>query len=240
MSGQAGSVPGEGRRSPSPARGEASQDDAAAARREVRAALAQRTVPLWPAHAPVKPSMPGATRQQCGHVHRLAGLELQHHALVLRRITTAYVVSVAKPYFEAGWSIADILRALDWTPHGQRYPHDALTGITHPGAWFAARLRTWTSAEGTPLRSVDQRVAAEAEHRRAAAIAAAQGPGQRQVPRQSTAQASIGGAEAADVVVGADRGLPEERRSFRERWATQIAAGQAEMDARRGATGEGT
>jgi hypothetical protein len=82
---------------------------------------------------------------------------------VLRQITTAYVVSVAKPHFEAGWSIAEVLHSLDWTPNGQRYPHDAVHGIQNPGAWFAARLRAWTHQDGTPMRSVDQRAAAEVE-----------------------------------------------------------------------------
>ena len=77
----------------------------------------------------MRPTTAGATRQDRKQVRRLAGLELQHHALVLRRISTAYVVAVAEPCFDAGWSIADVLHALDWNPQGIRYPHDAVTGI---------------------------------------------------------------------------------------------------------------
>ncbi|MCM3689062.1 hypothetical protein [Kocuria rosea] len=224
-----GPVPPKGACPPPHAREEFSQKDAAtprptakaaAQRREVVAALAQRSAALWPAHATVRPSSAGATRRDWKHTYRCAGLELQHHALVLRQITTAYVTSVAKPYFEAGWSIADVLHALDWTPNGHRYPHDAVHGITHPGAWFAARLRTWTHQDGSPMRSVDQRAAAEAEQRRAEAIAAAQ----RHAARQVAAAEAGGSVVAIRSEVGAGVG----GRSFRERWAAHIAAGAAE------------
>ncbi|MFI7582210.1 hypothetical protein ACH9DO_00280 [Kocuria sp. M1N1S27] len=195
-------------------------DRAGAQRREVRTALARRSAPLWPAHAPVRPPAAGATRRDRQHVHRRAGLELQHHALVLRRITTAYVVDVARPCFEAGWSVADVLHALDWTPQGVRYPHDSVTGIENPGAWFAARLRTWTHQDGIPMRSIGQRAAAEAEQRRAEALAAAE----RHADRRR-AGTDAGADEAAAT---APQAADPDRRPFRERWAAQIAAGRAE------------
>lgn len=191
-------------------------DRADAQRQEVRVALARRTAPLWPAHAPVRPAA-GAAARDWQHVRRRAGLELQHHALVLRRITTAYVVDVARPCFEAGWSIADVLHALDWTPQGVRYSHDSVTGIENPGAWFAARLRTWTHQDGTPMRSADQCAAAEAEQRRAEALAAAE----RHAARRQ-------GAGAAAAAVTASEPAERDRRPFRERWAAQIAAGRAQ------------
>ncbi len=202
---------------------------AAAQRREVQAALGQRTAPLWPVHATVRPSRVGAARSNWKQTYRLAGLELQHHALVLRRITTAYVVSVAKTHFQAGWTIADVLHALDWAPNGQRYTHDAVTGIEHPGAWFAARLRAWTHQDGTPHRSPDQRAAAEAEQRRAEAVAAAA----RHSGRQSAT-----GVDAAGVAVRSGGGGGADARPFRVRWAAEIAAGRAAVaDQRGGAAG---
>lgn len=201
-----------------------------AQRREVQAALGRRTAPLWPAHATVRPSTTAPTRRDRQQVFRRAGLELQHHALVLRRITTAYVVAVAKPHFEAGWSIADVLHALDWTPQGVRYTHDSVTGIENPGAWFAARLRTWAHQDGTPMRSPDQRAAAEAEQRRAEAIAAAQ----RHAARQDQQQTAGAVAGAADAVVESPDATDRDRQPFRVRWAAQIAAGRAEADRRSG------
>ena len=228
-----GPVPPKGSR-PSPhAREETSSTDpaaprppapAAAQRREVRTALGRRTAPLWPAHATVAPSTAEATRRDWQQVHRLAGWEIQYHALVLRRITTAYVVDVARPCFEAGWSIADILHALDWTPQGVRYTHDSVTGIENPGAWFAARLRTWTHQDGTPMRSLDQRAAAEAEQRRAEALAAAA----RHTARQVQPQTAGGEPGVSGAAVESPEATEQDRQPFRVRWAAQIAAGRAE------------
>ena len=195
-----------------------------AQRREVKAALARRTAPLWPVHAAVRPTTTAPTRRDRQQVLRRAGLELQHHALVLRRITTAYAVAVAGPHFEAGWTVADVLHALDWTPQGVRYTHDSVTGIENPGAWFAARLRTWTHQDGTPMRSPDQRAAAEAEQRRAEAVAAARRHASPR-PRQQTAGTDTGAAEPAVEPPGT---TDPDRRPFRVRWAAQIAAGRAE------------
>jgi hypothetical protein len=174
----------------------------------------------------------GATRSEWKQTYRLAGLEIQHHALVLRRITTAYVVSVAKLHFEAGWSIADVLHALDWTPNGHRYTHDAVHGITHPGAWFAARLRAWTHQDGTPMRSPDQRAAADAEQRRAEAIAAAHRHATRQARHQTAEAAAATGPAVGGVTVRS--GAPAVRRPLKERFAAAYAAGLAEA-ARRAA-----
>jgi hypothetical protein len=235
-----GPVPPQGACTPPHARGEDSQKDAAtprptakaaAQRREVQAALSKRSAPLWPAHATIQPSTPGAVRSDWKQTYRLAGLEIQHHALVLRRITTAYVISVVKSHFQAGWSIADVIHALDWTPNGHRYPHDALHRIDNPGAWFAARLRAWTHQDGTPYRSPDQRAAAEAEQRRAEAVAAAARYAARQAQqaqRQTAEAAPAGpgvGCVASAVTV---RSEGADRRPFRVRWAAEIAAGRAQ------------
>ncbi|MEX5298272.1 hypothetical protein RCG67_05785 [Kocuria sp. CPCC 205292] len=169
---------------------------------------------------------PGATPQDRRQVRRLAGLEIQHHALVLRRITTASVVAVAEPCFDAGWTVADVLHALDWTPQGARYAHDSVTGIENPGAWFAARLRTWTHQDGTPMRSADQRAAAEAEQRRAEALAAARRHADRR-PRQEGPGTDLG---ATDAAVDPPGTAAQDPRPFRVRWAAQIAAGRAERE----------
>lgn len=246
-----GPVPPKGACTPPHARESFSRKDAAAPRptakataqrREVQAALSKRSAPLWPAHATVRPESGRGRRSDWKHTYRCAGLELQHHALILRRITTAYVVSVAKPHFEAGWTIADILHALDWTPNGHRYPHDAVHGIDNPGAWFAARLRAWTLPDSTPMRSPDQRAAAEAEQRRAQAIAAATRHAARQAARQASALEAAAaipvaveatGAQDGGVTVRSEGEGSVNRRPFRERWAAQIAAGQAAVRAER-------
>ncbi|GEO97594.1 hypothetical protein KTU01_37170 [Kocuria turfanensis] len=183
----------------------------AAQRREVVAALSRRTASLWPRHATTEPLTGRMTRRARKETQRAAALELQHEAIVLRQLTTAHVVSVLRPFFEAGWTIADVLTALDWTPQGTRYGFLTVEGIENPGAWLTARMRAWTHPDGTPMRSRDQRVAAEAAQRRAAARAAAE---------RSAARL------AASAAVPASAPEPGPRRPFRQRWAAQIAAGQ--------------
>jgi hypothetical protein len=245
-----GPVPPKGVLFPPHAREEESHKDAAtprptakaaAQRREVQAALRERTAPLWPAHATVQPSTTAATRSEWKQTYRWAGLEIQHHALVLRRITTAYVTSVAKPHFQAGWSIADILHALDWTPNGHRYPHDALTGIKNPGAWFTARLRAWTHHDGTLYRSPDQRAAAEAEQRRAEAIAAAQRHTNRQTQQQTAEAAGLAVRSVESTVTVRSGGVTgdRDRRPVKERYAAAYAAGLAEAAGRGGPVNPG-
>ncbi|WP_222845020.1 hypothetical protein, partial [Kocuria sp. CNJ-770] len=77
-----GPVPPKGVCSPPHAREDLSPKDAAtprpsakaaAQRREVQAALAQRTAPLWPAHATVQPLTVGAARSDWKQAYRLAG-----------------------------------------------------------------------------------------------------------------------------------------------------------------------
>ena len=90
---------------------------------------------------------------------------------VLRRITPRHVRSILRPYFLAGWTIADVQHALDHRPSGTRWPHDGATGVDNVGAWLAYRLAAWRDAHGTVRRSNSQRIAAEQRHNAALARA---------------------------------------------------------------------
>ena len=113
---------------------------------------------------------------------------------------------------------------MDWTPQGVRYTHDSVTGIKNPGAWFAARLRAWTHQDGTPMRSLDQRAAAEAAQRRAEALAAAE----RHIDREVQPPTAGVGPGVSGAAVESQEATERDRQPFRVRWAAQIAAGRAE------------
>lgn len=113
-----------------------------AARAEPRAARARRTASLWLTRAAVRPSTMKVTPRDGIQAHRWAGLRIHQHALVLWRTTCACVVSVAEPYFEAGWTIAGVPHIPDRTPLGRRCPRDAVTWTEHIGAWFIAGRAT--------------------------------------------------------------------------------------------------
>ena len=78
------------------------------------------------------------------------------------------------------------------------------------------------------MRSPDQRQAAEAEQRRAEAIAAAQRHAARQAQQQVQQQAEVEAAGVGGVAVRSQGAGQRDPRPFRQRWAAQIAAGQAQ------------
>ncbi|PFG21264.1 hypothetical protein ATL40_2889 [Serinibacter salmoneus] len=98
-----------------------------------------------------------------------ASHELGVRLPVLRSISSKHVRSILRPFVEAGWTVGDILIAIDVRPGDARWHHDGATGVGNVGTWLAYRLRHWTS-NGTPRRSPSQRITQEraqrtAEHR---------------------------------------------------------------------------
>jgi hypothetical protein len=60
---------------------------------------------------------------------------------MLRRVTPQLLRHVLRPQLSAGWTVADILHALDHTPDGERHWH---TGdVRHVAAWVRHRLKAW-------------------------------------------------------------------------------------------------
>lgn len=130
----------------------------AAQRREVNHQLLNRKEPLWDPH---KTTNAGNKRER-REAERLASLELQFRSLALRRISTAHVAAICRPFFRAGWTVSDILHAIFWRPNTDaKYHHDADTGIENVGAWLKHRLSKWTRPEGGFYRSPSQKRAAE-------------------------------------------------------------------------------
>ena len=100
--------------------------------------------------------------------------------------------SVLRPFFQAGWTVGDVVIALDVRPGEGRWPHDAGHGVENVGAWLAYRLHPWTS-DGEPRRSPSQRLAQQhaenqARRRAEAERAARTKPASREVVREALAQ----------------------------------------------------
>lgn len=112
---------------------------------------AQRQLPAWPrAVTPKrKDDMLAASATLCRLIP------------VLRRITPQHVRSILRPYFLAGWTVADVHHAIDRRPSGTMWPHDGATGVDNVGAWLTYRLDAWRDAHDTVRRSNSQRIAAE-------------------------------------------------------------------------------
>ncbi len=130
----------------------------AAQRREVNHQLLNRKEPLWDPHTTTN----AGNKRERREAERLASLELQFRSLALRRISTAHVAAICRPFFRAGWTVSDVLHAIFWRPNTDaKYHHDADTGIENVGAWLKHRLSKWTRPEGGFYRSPSQKRAAE-------------------------------------------------------------------------------
>lgn len=120
---------------------------------------------IYPGNAPVT----AKTRTVARHRRILAAQEMQNRAFPLRKISARHLAQVCRPFFEAGWTLADVLKAIDQRPDGSPWPHDGATGIRNVAPWLSRRLSAWMP-HGAPLPSASQlsraRSAQMAEQRR--------------------------------------------------------------------------
>ena len=142
--------------------------------------------------------------------------ELQERMVVLRGCSDRYVMRVIRPFFGAGWSVGDLVTAVDRRPDGSAWPHSGDRGVREPARWLIHRLSAWLDSGGVPLsswrqerRAAHERAMAEREARMVAreaerARVAAQrvswgggpGPGQlaaRRAVQEATDRARAGG-----------------------------------------------
>lgn len=110
-----------------------------------------------------------------------AASELRHQIFLLRPMTIKDLRSVIRPFLEAGWTIYDLKKALDYMPDGTPWDmsvpevtgNDRLTAAIRLRGWLKKRLGAWMR-NGQPMRSPLQRTEAETSRQRAEAYAATQ------------------------------------------------------------------
>lgn len=136
--------------------------------------------------------------------------ELQERLVVLRGCSDRYVMRVIRPFFGAGWSVGDLVVAVDRRPDGSVWPHSGDRGVREPARWLIHRLSAWLDDRGAPRLSWRQErvvaheramaerearmVAREAERARVAAEKASWGggPGPGQLAARRAAQEAAG------------------------------------------------
>jgi hypothetical protein len=84
---------------------------------------------------------------------------IQARSRHLGRISAEHLRHVARSFFAAGWTGADVLAAIDHEPGGRQ--HGYVSGIRSPGRWTAYRLGLWLGPDGLPLPSRSQLAAAD-------------------------------------------------------------------------------
>ena len=132
--------------------------------------------------------------------------ELQERLVVLRGCSDRYVMRVIKAFGEAGWSVGDLVVAVDRRPDGSAWPHSGDRRVREPARWLIHRLSAWLDDRGAPRLSWRQEramaheramaerearmVAREAERARVAAEKASWGggPGPGQLAARRAAQ----------------------------------------------------
>lgn len=113
-----------------------------------------------------------------------AAAELRRRAPVMRRVRARAVRSVMRPFIESGWTVRDVLEAIDRRPDGMPAPHSGAHGVRSPRQWFAARLRAWTDHTGAPTTAPHER---RRQQREALLAQSAQDRQQRATDRQRAA-----------------------------------------------------
>ncbi len=87
---------------------------------------------------------------------------IQHHCFDLRGISASAILEVTTPFFEIGWSVRDVLYALEYSPTNQPYNTRGAAGMRSVKKWLELRMSQWMSQdEIMPSRTA----AAEQEYR---------------------------------------------------------------------------
>jgi hypothetical protein len=120
--------------------------------------------------------------------HLAAASEVRYRSFPLRCMTPKDVANSCRDFFLAGWTVADILHAMDWRPDGTLWPHSGAPDTKDARrmrGWLRHRLSAWRTTAGEPLRSRDQQEAA-----RAAALRREQETERRRILERHTERAA--------------------------------------------------
>lgn len=83
----------------------------------------------------------------------------------LRTISKAALAHLARDFWRAGWTVDDVLHAIDHRPDGTR--HTATSAVSDPAGWIRYRLNHWRDADNDPVPSIRQRRIAANDRRNA-------------------------------------------------------------------------
>lgn len=100
-----------------------------------RDALEKKRQGLEPTYPTIK-----AKKQALIHLARA----LQHHCLDLRSLSAKAITEVAQPFFDAGWTVRDVLYALEYRPDNSAYNTKGATGMRSVKKWLILRMKSWT------------------------------------------------------------------------------------------------
>lgn len=100
-----------------------------------------------------------AKKQALTHLVRV----LQHHCVDLRSLSATSITGIVQLFFEAGWTVRDVLYALEYRSDNSAYKTRGATGMRSVKKWLSIRMDAWTKS-GSVL---DSRTAVEEREYRA-------------------------------------------------------------------------
>ena len=104
---------------------------------------------------------------------------LQHHCYDLRSISAQAILEITTPFFEAGWSVRDVLYAAEYSPQNIAYNTRGAAGMRSVKKWLQLRMSQWINqGEVLPSRTAIE----EQEYR----LRQAQRAQQTQAPKKVT------------------------------------------------------
>jgi hypothetical protein len=119
---------------------------------------------------------------------------MQYRSFALRAISAKHLAYVCRPWFEAGYTVNDILHAIDKLPDGTSHRHDGLDGAKDLAKLLRHRLSHWTE-NGTVVYSPYQRQAMRSRDAVARAIEVARAAKARaEAPRRTFNETAAKGA----------------------------------------------
>jgi len=77
--------------------------------------------------------------------------KLRNHSPVLRRLSVRHLASLLRDHVNAGWTLPDLVQALDYQPNGAR--HWQTDRVRSPAGWLRHRLDLWRDPQGNVLPS---------------------------------------------------------------------------------------
>ncbi len=83
---------------------------------------------------------PPHAREDTGE-HLAPTRKVQRQVPVLSEISDRHLRWVLRPYWDAGWTVSDVIHCLDHTPDGALWPHT--DRVRHVPGWVRHRLAAW-------------------------------------------------------------------------------------------------
>lgn len=111
----------------------------------------------------------------------------------IRELSARYLAHLARDFWLSGWTVKDVLHAVDHAPDGTRHAF-SVEHVHSPAAWFSYRLGLWRDTAGEPVASITAR-----RNQAAAERAAERSARKAELARMNAAKSPIDSSPKRDL-----------------------------------------